>query len=141
MMNEDHTAIDELGRRWAAAEERGDVDTLDAIATDDFRLVGPFGFVLDKQQWLDRYRSGDLVTEHLEWTDTDVRLHGDVAITIGVQSQAARYRGERSDGRFRVTQIGARGIDGWQLAGLQLSPLGLVPPAGAPAGTVTEGSR
>ena len=44
--------IDELGARWVAAEMTGDTDTLETIVTDDFRLVGPFGFVLDKDQWL-----------------------------------------------------------------------------------------
>jgi len=47
--------IRELGRRWAAAEERGDTGVLDELAVDGFRLVGPLGFVLDKRQWLERY--------------------------------------------------------------------------------------
>jgi hypothetical protein len=34
------------------AETRGDTDTLGALATPDFRLVGPAGFILTKQQWL-----------------------------------------------------------------------------------------
>src|SRR5262249_16619882 len=54
------TEILELGRRWAQAEQHADVETLDALAVADFELVGPLGFVLDKQQWLDRYRTGDL---------------------------------------------------------------------------------
>ena len=53
-----HNEIRELGRRWADAEQRGDADALSALAVEDFTLVGPLGFVLDKQQWLDRYRSG-----------------------------------------------------------------------------------
>jgi hypothetical protein len=49
-------AISEIGAAWVDAELAADIDTLDPLVTDDFRLVGPFGFVLDKQQWLDRYR-------------------------------------------------------------------------------------
>jgi Domain of unknown function (DUF4440) len=65
--------IDELGARWVAAELAGDTDTLESIVTDEFRLVGPFGFVLNKDQWLDRYRSGDFTTTELTWHDVDIR--------------------------------------------------------------------
>lgn len=50
-----------FGPRWADAERRGDVEALDALLTDDFSAVGPYGFVLDKKRWLDRYVSGGLV--------------------------------------------------------------------------------
>jgi hypothetical protein len=76
--------IRELGRRWAAAEEQGDIGLLDELAVDGFRLVGPLGFVLDKRQWLRRYRGGDLVTEKLAWADVEVRDLGPTAIAIGV---------------------------------------------------------
>ena len=52
----------ELETQLAEAETQADVATLDAIATEDFTLVGPAGFVLGKSQWLDRYRQGALVT-------------------------------------------------------------------------------
>jgi Domain of unknown function (DUF4440) len=61
--------IYELGVRWVAAELDADIATLDALVTDDFHLVGPYGFVLAKQQWLDRYRSGDFVTTAMTWHD------------------------------------------------------------------------
>src|SRR3954451_16507123 len=51
----------ELGRRWAEAEERGDVDTLAELAVDDFTLVGPVGFVLARDQWLEGYPTGGLL--------------------------------------------------------------------------------
>jgi hypothetical protein len=63
----DHVAEpDEFGQRWAAPEVADDVGVLDSMATKDFILVGPLGFLLDKTQWLDRYRSGDFVTSALD---------------------------------------------------------------------------
>jgi hypothetical protein len=35
------------------AEIEADAAALDALATDDFTLIGPAGFVLGKQHWLD----------------------------------------------------------------------------------------
>ena len=103
--------IHDLGSRWVDAELAADADVLDTLATDDFRLVGPFGFVLDKQQWLDRYRSGDFVTTDLTWHDVDLREYGDSVVTIGTQSQHAAYKGSPSNGEFRITHVFVRDGD------------------------------
>lgn len=126
--------IRELGRRWADAEQRGDVAELDALSTADFTLVGPLGFVLTKQQWLDRYRNGDLVIRSLDWDEVAVRDYGAAAVAVGRHSQQASYRGNPVDGRFRGTHIAVRHGEGWLLAGLHLSPLGGPPPFTAQAG-------
>lgn len=119
----------ELGNRWVAAERAADIAALDALTTPDFTLVGPLGFVLDKAQWLDRYRTGAFVTHELEWTDVDVRGYGGSAVAIGRHTQRAAYQGNAADGAFRATHI-AVPVDGrWLLAGMHLSPM-----AGRPSG-------
>ena len=92
-MNGDKSALQEFGKRWAEAELARDLTVLDALAHRDFMLVGPLGFVIDKTQWLDRYRSGDLVTSALDWRDTEARVFGDCAVVVGVHDQEAAYRG------------------------------------------------
>ena len=116
--------IQQLGRRWAEAEQRGDVAALDAMTVGNFTLVGPLGFVLDKDQWLDRYRTGQLVTSSLVWDDVHVREYGDAAVAIGRHTQQATYRGQPSDGQFRATHVIVKVNERWQLAGMQLSPIG-----------------
>jgi ketosteroid isomerase-like protein len=116
--------VRELGSRCAEAEQRGDVDVLDALATDDFTLVGPLGFVLNKRQWLDRYRTGAVVTHSLVWDEIEVRDYGDAAVAIGCHSQRAEYQGNNADGRFRATHVAVRRGDDWLLASVHLSPLG-----------------
>lgn len=113
--------IMQLGDSWAKAECAGDVDTLAGLADDAFRLVGPFGFVLDKEQWLDRYRSGAFHTSSLEWEEVSVVDHGDVAIAIGKQTQEAAYQGRPSNGEFRTSHVFARKPDGWRLVGMHIS--------------------
>ncbi len=120
--------IRDLGQRWAEAEVRGDIAALDALATDDFRLVGPAGFILDKQQWLDRYRSGTLVTRSLRWEDVEVRVYGDAAVAVGRHIQQAQHQGNPVDGEFRATHIAVHDADRWRLAGVHIGPLG-TPPA------------
>jgi ketosteroid isomerase-like protein len=120
--------VRELGRRWAEAEQRGDVAVLDALTTDDFALVGPAGFVLNKQQWLDRYRTGALVTASLAWEEVEVRDYGTAAIALGSITQQAAYQGHPVDGRFRATHIAVQQGDRRLLAGLHLSPIAGPPP-------------
>lgn len=118
------------GQRWCRAEERGDVEALDALTTQDFTLVGPLGFVLDKQGWLDRYRSGAMTTRWLCWDEVAVREYGTAAVAIGRQRQEGEYQGHPADGSFRTTHVFVRHGEGhWLLAGAQLSPIGGPPPA------------
>lgn len=125
--------VREFGRVWAAAEERGDTEVLAGLAADGFRLVGPVGFVLDRDQWLARYSGGELVTEKLDWDDVEVRDFGTTAIAVGVHAQVAKHQGNPVNGRFRATHVLVRADDRWRLAGIHLSPIGGPPPF-APGG-------
>jgi ketosteroid isomerase-like protein len=116
--------VRDLGRRWADAERRGDVEALEAMTTSDFTLVGPRGFVLDRQQWLDRYRTGALVTRSLIWDEVQVRDYGSAAVAIGRHTQEAAYQGHPSDGSFRATHVAVLQDGHWLLAGVHLSPIG-----------------
>jgi ketosteroid isomerase-like protein len=115
--------IRDLGKRWADAEQRGDVKTLRSLTADDFTLVGPLGFILDKEQWLDRYRTGALVTRSLVWDEINVRDYGSTAVVIGRHTQHAAHQGTPADGRFRGTHVVVRENDRWLLAGIHLSPI------------------
>lgn len=120
--------VREFGRVWAAAEERGDTEVLAGLVADGFRLVGPLGFVLDRDAWLGRYTGGGLVTEKLNWTDVEVRDFGGTAIAVGVHDQLATHQGNPVNGRFRATHVLVRAGDRWRLAGIHLSPIGGPPP-------------
>jgi ketosteroid isomerase-like protein len=123
MQSDTDQQVRELGLQLAEAEQRNAAAALDSLLADDFKLVGPLGFVIDKRQWLDQYRSGALVTRSLAWDDVEVRSYGDVAIAIGRRTQQAEYRGHPANGRFRVTEVAVRRGDRWVVAGLHLSPI------------------
>jgi ketosteroid isomerase-like protein len=118
-----YAEVRELGRRWAEAESRGNADALAVLLADDFLLVGPLGFMLDKQQYVGSRRSGDLKHESFVWDEERVRLYNDVAVAIGSQTQQSTYQGRDASGRFRVTQIAGRLEGRWALAGMHLSPI------------------
>ncbi|MFJ1456550.1 nuclear transport factor 2 family protein [Nocardia sp. N2S4-5] len=117
-----------LCRRWVTAELAGDGALLDRLGTDDFTLVGPAGFVLDRTQWLARFAPDALHIERLDWAPDSVREYGDAAVVIGIQDQEATFAGRPADGRFRVTHTAVRQDGEWRLATIQFSPLGAAGP-------------
>lgn len=110
--------------RWAAAELAGERSELDAILHRDFVFVGPFGYLLDRSQWIARFVPGDrYYTAFSAFTftaDVPARVIGDTALVVGTQRQTGTHQGELVDGRYRGTLVLVRDPD-WLVAGLHLS--------------------
>jgi hypothetical protein len=120
--------VSEIGKllnRFVEAQRLSDLDALSEQLTGDFKLVGPLGFVVPKQEWLEQFRSGALQIESLEWDDVDIRTHAyaNFAIAIGRLTQTATYADNRADGAFRVTAIAIGHGVAWHLAGAHYSPI------------------
>jgi ketosteroid isomerase-like protein len=122
----------ELGQVWAAAELRGDANELGSLLADDFVCIGPLGFVLDKAQYLQSRRSGDLKHEAFAWEDLRVREFGETVVVVGTQTQRSTYQGRDASGRFRVTHVVVRRDDRWSIVHLHLSPIAPPPGSGRP---------
>ncbi|MGW5434312.1 nuclear transport factor 2 family protein [Streptomyces sp. NPDC004059] len=105
---------------WAHAERTGDASALESVLHPDFLAVGPYGFLLDREQWLQRF-SGGLQYTAFEFTpDTDVRYIGGSALVIGTQTHQGTHAQQAVDGSFRVTLV-FTGDPQWQLAAVHLS--------------------
>jgi ketosteroid isomerase-like protein len=125
IVNMTASAIRTLLDRFAESQRRSDLEALSNLMTDDFKLVGPLGFVVAKQQWLEQFRTGALNIESLEWDEVDIRAYAyaNLAIAIGRLTQKAMYAQSRSDGQFRVTAISIGHNGSWRLAGVHYSPI------------------
>jgi hypothetical protein len=122
--------IDETLNRLSAAELSGDTAALDELLADDFQLVGPLGFVLDKPQWIAQYRAGNLDYSRLEFDPVSRRAYGDVTIVVATREQEASYQGTPTPARLRMTAIVAGEGEAGQVVGLHFSPI--APPPGDP---------
>jgi ketosteroid isomerase-like protein len=121
--------VTKLVQEWAGAEVRCDAAALDRMLADDFIGIGPFGFMLTKEQWLERYRSGDLRNESITVDEVTVRGYGEMALIVGRQTQRTFYQDRDASGQFRTTLVCVRQIGDWRIAGWQASgPIPSVPP-------------
>jgi hypothetical protein len=97
--------VDERLAAWSKAELEGDAATLDELLHPDFVGVGPYGFVLDREQWLARFANG-LHYDAFEFTRlAQPRPVDGVSIVIGTQSQQGSYNGQPADGVFRTSVV------------------------------------
>jgi hypothetical protein len=117
--------ITDLLTRFAEAQRLSDVDDLSGLLTEDFKLVGPLGFVVPKQEWLEQFHTGMLQIQSLEWDEIDIRTHAYAyfAIAIGRLTQVATFARKPADGQFRVTAIAIGHGTSWHLAGAQYGPI------------------
>ncbi|HEV7654137.1 MAG TPA: nuclear transport factor 2 family protein [Mycobacteriales bacterium] len=111
------------GQKWATAESTGDTAALAELVTEDFRVIGPVGFTLDRPQYLGRYQGG-FTPESVSWDEVDVREYGAAAVTVATVTQRASFQNQRADGTFRVGHLFVRDGDRWRIANVQYSMIG-----------------
>lgn len=88
-MNDNNTK--DVLARFASAQQALDLGALDALLADDFMLVGPLGFMLEKSQLLDQLRRGNLSFTSLTIEPVVSRSYGSATVVIAVQEQAGSY--------------------------------------------------
>lgn len=116
-----------LADAWIGAEMRGDTDFIERTLADDFMAVGPLGFMLTKQEWLQRHASGNMQYTSLTLDEVTVRVYDEAAILIGRQAQDATFRGNSVKADLRLTAVLIHQQGQWRLVGVQMSPIGQPP--------------
>jgi|SRR5580700_711402 hypothetical protein len=129
-MAQNQQEISELIDSLESAELRGDVSYLDEHLSEDFIGVGPRGFLLTKQEWVGRHRSGDLKYTSLYTDEIVVHLVKDeVVVATGKEMSSARYQGnDMPPDQFRFMMVFVKEDGDWRLGGKQLSPIMVPPP-------------
>ncbi len=112
-----------LAEDWATSEQRGDTAFMQRTLTDDFIGIGPRGFILTKGEWLQRFVSGTLKYDAIDWSEVQVRVYGDAAVVTGRAKQKVRYQNQPMENDLRTTLVFVRPQEQWLLASLQFSPI------------------
>ncbi|MBO0782349.1 MAG: nuclear transport factor 2 family protein [Ktedonobacteraceae bacterium] len=118
----------QLADAWIAAELHGDTTFLEQTLAEDFIGIGPLGFLLTKQEWLGRHRSGEMKYTVHALDEIKVRGYDEAAILVGRLTQQATYRGNPMNTHMRTTLVFVRKAEQWHLAGLHFCNIGQPPP-------------
>lgn len=113
--------ISALERRRIALINVHDLDALREILSDDYVHVHATGKQETREQLIEGWRSKPRRSERLE---LQVRLYGDVAVAVGLQSN--QMAGSHAISKGRTTQVFRRDGEDWRLVSFQMT---LVPDA------------
>ena len=113
--------LEKLVEDWATAELRGDITFLKRNLADDFIGVGPYGFLLTKDEWLERHESRKLRYDSFRLDEVRVRLYGQGAVMIARQMTKGKYEDNDLPGSLRATLFFAQQEGRWLLAGIHMS--------------------
>jgi hypothetical protein len=96
-----------------------DWETLTSLVSPDARIIGPKGFMIDRDTWVGVHQETQYEQVRLEPSETEVHIYGTVGIRVDVVASECRYQGQTITGRFRVCQVWALGRQRWQLVAVQ----------------------
>jgi len=97
-------AITRMLDTWKEAERTGDAERLGGLLTDDFIGIGPVGFMLAKDAWLDRF-GPDLHYDRLDLDEVSVRTNGETTIVVAHQHAGGVARGNPVPPDTRVSFV------------------------------------
>jgi ketosteroid isomerase-like protein len=113
--------LEKFAGNWATAELRGDAAFLERNLADDFVGVGPYGFLLTKDEWLQRHESRKLRYETFRLDEVRARFYGEAAVMIARQMTKGKYEDNDLPGSLRATLFFAQQEGRWLLAGIHMS--------------------
>lgn len=114
-------AYQELTEALLAADE----PALQRLVADDCRIIGPKGFHLSKQEWIQAHVSDVYEMKTLENQVGNVATYGEVAVLVVRQESLCIFHGERIDGTFQTLSVWHRAGEPvpWQLVALQYTAI------------------
>ncbi len=113
--------IRDVQNEFDNAELHADTKKLNELLMEDFLSIGPKGFVLKKEQWINRHKQ--FKYEKLDASDMNIRLYDKTAIVCDIQKNEATFNNNPVKLSVRVTQVWINEDGQWKLASIQFSPL------------------
>lgn len=121
--SDDEQALVKIQRGWADARLKGDSSFPKQIEADDFTVIWFDGTIVDKEQDVRTYASGDAVFTEFNIDDLKVRFYGDTAIVVGQGSIKAHTKTQDLGGKYVWTDTFVKMGGAWKAVASQVTPV------------------
>jgi ketosteroid isomerase-like protein len=121
----DRAELERLEDEWMAAMQARDMDRLEELVADGFRFTAIHlnPEPMTREQWMGAAREGYTIVSYA-YERMDVDVFGDTAVIHARYSQMASWDENNLSNVFRLTDVWARGAQGWQVVARHSSILG-----------------
>jgi ketosteroid isomerase-like protein len=122
---EDRAELERLEDEWMASMQARDMNRLEELVGDGFRFMAIHLYPepMTRQQWMDAAREGYTIVSYA-FERMDVDVFGDTGVIHARYSQVANFEQTNLSNVFRLTDVWARGVKGWQVVARHSSVLG-----------------
>jgi ketosteroid isomerase-like protein len=121
----DRTELAHLEEEWMSAMQSRDMNRLEELVAEGFRFTAIHlnPEPMSREQWMGAAREGYRITS-FAFEEMDIDVFGDTAVIHSRYSQVARWEQNNLSNVFRLTDVWARGVSGWQVVARHSSILG-----------------
>jgi ketosteroid isomerase-like protein len=106
-------SIKQLEHEWVDAAKANDMEKLGQILADDWTGISPDGEKMNKQAYLDMYKSGKSKVESIDLGSMDVKIIGTVAVVQGTDKEKSTLDGKDSSGKYAWMDVFAKRDGKW----------------------------
>jgi ketosteroid isomerase-like protein len=112
----DRTELAHLEEEWMAAAQARDMERLEELVAPGFRFtaVHLHPEPMTREQWMGAARDGYNITS-FAFEEMEIDVFGDTAVVHSRYSQVASWEQNNVSNVFRLTDVWARGVKGWQV--------------------------
>ncbi len=125
MSASDRTELAHLEQEWMTAMQSRDMDRLEELVAPGFRFtaIHLYPEPMSREQWMGAAREGYNITS-FAFETMDIDVFGDTAVVHARYSQVANWDQNNLSNVYRLTDVWARGVTGWQVVARHSSILG-----------------
>jgi hypothetical protein len=116
-------AVSALQDKVNTALLSSDGRTLDDLVSPTAVIIGPRGFMISRDEWIDVHQSADYRQVKLETLEATVHAYDSAVIHCDVMDSECLYQGQTITGHFQVTHVWVTDHQRWQLASVQYTAL------------------
>src|SRR5918911_5621490 len=113
---DDRAEVARLEQEWMSAMQARDMDRLEGLVADGFRFTAIHlsPEPMTREQWMSAAREGYTIVSYAFET-MEVDVFGDTGVIHARYSQVANFERTNLSNVFRLTDVWARGVRGWQV--------------------------